>query len=66
MTSSLNPPSSEDQPARHSEQVYLAVQGKSLEPRIDEVSTSWQRSAQQYRVDPDSREVPRILTSPRK
>src|SRR5713226_3828344 len=64
MTSSLYPASSDGRPAQHSEQVYLVAQGQAAEPDIDEVSTSWQRSAAQYHVDPDSREAPRILTSP--
>src|SRR5437879_1398259 len=63
MTSSLYPASSDGRPARHSERVYLVAQGEALEPSIDEVSPSWQRSANQYRVDPDSCEAPRILTS---
>src|SRR5229473_5645007 len=63
MTGSPHPQSPDHGPAQHSEQVYLVAQGKALEPRIDEVSPSWQRSANQYRVDPDSREAPRILTS---
>src|ERR1700719_5358654 len=50
--------------ARHSEQVYLVAQGLVSEPGIEEVSTSWQRSAAQHHVDPDSREAPRILTFP--
>ena len=49
--------------AQHADQVYLVTQGQAAEPIIDEVSTSWQRSAGQYHVDPDSREAPRILTS---
>src|SRR5580700_11070756 len=63
MTSSLHLASSDGRPAQHSEQVYLVAQGEALEPSIDEVSPSWQRSANQYRVDPDSPEAPRILTS---
>jgi AraC-like DNA-binding protein len=49
--------------AQHADQVYLVAQGQAADPIIDEVSTSWQRSAGQYHVDPDSREAPRILTS---
>src|SRR5580692_9425401 len=63
MTSSLHLASSDGRPAQHSEQVYLVAQGEALEPSIDEVSPSWQRSANEYRVDPDSPEAPRILTS---
>ena len=47
----------------HAEHVYLVAQGQAAEPGMDEVATSWQRSANQYRVDPDSPEAPRILTS---
>jgi len=64
----IRPPANHPSPgsprAQHSEQVYLVAQGQAAEPDIDEVSTSWQRSAAQYHVDPDSREAPRILTSP--
>ena len=60
----VNHPSPGSPRAQHSEQVYLVAQGQAAEPDIDEVSTSWQRSAAQYHVDPDSREAPRILTSP--
>ena len=63
MTSSLHLASSDGRPAQHSEQVYLVAQGEALERSIDEVSPSWQRSANQYRVDPDSPEAPQILTS---
>src|SRR5260370_30967896 len=48
---------------QHAEHVYLVAQGQAAEPEIDQVSTSWRRSANQYHVDPDSREAPRILTS---
>ena len=48
--------------APHAERVYLVAQGQAATPSVDEVATSWQRSANQYRVDPDSREAPRILT----
>jgi AraC-like DNA-binding protein len=48
---------------QHAEHVYLVAQGEAAEPEIDQVSTSWRRSANQYHVDPDSREAPRILTS---
>jgi transcriptional regulator of acetoin/glycerol metabolism len=50
-------------PARHSDHVYLVAEGRPAEPGIDEVSTSWQRSANRHRVDPDSLEAPRILTT---
>ncbi len=47
----------------HTEHVFLVAQGDSLAGPIEEVSTSWRRSANQYRVNPDSSEAPRILTS---
>jgi transcriptional regulator of acetoin/glycerol metabolism/AraC-like DNA-binding protein len=50
-------------PAHHDELVHLVAHGQAVGPSIDQVSNSWQRSANQHRVDPDSRERPRILTS---
>jgi transcriptional regulator of acetoin/glycerol metabolism len=50
-------------PAYHGELVQLVARGQPVEPSLDEVSTSWQRSANQHGVDPDSRERPRILTA---
>src|SRR5215204_4957547 len=50
-------------PTDHAELVDLVAQGQTVEPRIDQVSASWQRSANRHRIDPDSRETPRILTS---
>src|SRR6516162_11452727 len=52
-----------DMPARHTEQVYLVAQGQAPELGIDEVATSWQRSANKHGINPDSTEAPRILTS---
>src|SRR5580700_5621264 len=49
--------------AQHGEHVYLVAQGQGAELGIDEVASSWQRSANRFGVDPDSREAPRILTS---
>jgi transcriptional regulator of acetoin/glycerol metabolism/AraC-like DNA-binding protein len=49
--------------AKHVDHVYSVVQGRRAEPTSAEVSSSWQRSAHQHRVDPDGREAPRILTS---
>jgi AraC-like DNA-binding protein len=50
-------------PARHAEGVYLVTQGDTRIPGTDEVSTSWERSANKHGVNPDSSEAPRILTS---
>lgn len=49
--------------ANHADHVYTVVQGRRAEQTSVEVSSSWQRSAHQHRVDPDGREAPRILTS---
>jgi transcriptional regulator of acetoin/glycerol metabolism/AraC-like DNA-binding protein len=50
-------------PARHAERVYSAAQGDVLAEGVEEVSTSWERSANKYGVNPDGSEAPRILTS---
>jgi len=49
--------------AKHADHVYSVVEGRRAEPTSVEVSSSWQRSAHQHRVDPDGHEAPRILTS---
>ena len=49
--------------AQHGEHVYLVAQGQGAELGIDEVASSWQRSANRFGIDPDSREAPRILTA---
>ena len=41
----------------------MVAQGDTSASGVEEVSTSWQRSANQHGVDPDSMEAPRILTS---
>ena len=50
-------------PAHHAELVDLVARGHAVEPSIDQVSASWQRSANRHRIDPDSTERPRILTA---
>jgi transcriptional regulator of acetoin/glycerol metabolism len=50
-------------PLRHAEHVFLVAQGGSPAGPTEEVSTSWRRSANEYHVNPDSSEAPRILTS---
>jgi AraC-like DNA-binding protein len=50
-------------PARHVERVQLVAQGRDPEPRLEEVSTSWQRSTSRHGVDPDSARAPSILTA---
>ena len=41
----------------------MVAQGDTSASGVEEVSTSWQRSANQHGVDPDGTEAPRILTS---
>ncbi|HEX6441193.1 MAG TPA: helix-turn-helix domain-containing protein [Stellaceae bacterium] len=50
-------------PGRHAELVHLVAHGQAVEPGIDEVLVSWQRSATEHRVDADGRQSPRILTA---
>ena len=57
------PPPSIEMPVRHAEHVLLVAQGGTSAGGIEEVSTSWQRSANKHGVSPDSSEAPRILTS---
>jgi transcriptional regulator of acetoin/glycerol metabolism len=49
--------------AGHAEHVYSVAEGATPPPWIDDVSSSWQRSANKYTVDPvDTTRAPRILT----
>src|SRR5262249_61748815 len=50
-------------PARDAEGVYVVAQRNTSVGGADEVSTSWKRSANNHRVNPDSSEAPRILMS---
>lgn len=52
-----------DIPARHVEKVHSVARGQALGQAGDRVSASWRRSANIHRVDPESSEAPRILTS---
>jgi AraC-like DNA-binding protein len=63
MGSLARPLSLIDMPARHAEQVHLVAQGHLPELGIDEVAPSWQRSANNHGINPDSIEAPRILSS---
>ena len=63
MASFPHPVRSIDTPARHIERVGLVAQGDTPIERVEEVATSWQRSADQYGIDTESSEAPRILTS---
>src|SRR5262252_7747625 len=47
----------------HADHVHSVVNGGPPAPAIDEISGSWQRSANKYRVDPADNRAPRILTS---
>jgi AraC-like DNA-binding protein len=51
-----------DTPTQHAEHVYLVAQGDTPAPGIEELSTSWQRCANSYRVNPVTSEAPSILT----
>ncbi len=46
----------------HAEQVYSIAEGTAPYSGIEDVSTSWRRSANKYRVDPADSRAPRILT----
>ena len=48
--------------AGHADHVYSVAQGATPPPGIEEISSSWQRSANKHGVDPDDRNAPRILT----
>jgi transcriptional regulator of acetoin/glycerol metabolism/AraC-like DNA-binding protein len=54
--------SSLDTVAGHTEGVYSVAEGATPPPGIEEVSSSWRRSANKYGVDPVDSEAPRILT----
>ncbi|MDY0885919.1 helix-turn-helix domain-containing protein [Dongia soli] len=47
---------------RHTYDVYSVIAGGLAPPNIEEVSTSWRRSACQYGINPDKSEAPNILT----
>jgi transcriptional regulator of acetoin/glycerol metabolism len=48
---------------KHADRVYAIAEGAEAAPDIEELSTSWQRSANSYGVDPADNKAPRILTS---
>lgn len=48
---------------RHTYDVYSVIAGDLAPPNIEEVSTSWRRSACQYGINPDKSDVPNILSS---
>lgn len=47
---------------RHVETVNAAIGGEANGIEVEEISHSWRRSAEVYRIDTESREAPRILT----
>ncbi len=47
---------------RHAEHVHSVVEGGTPAPGIEEVSTSWQRSARSHGVDPGAAVAPHVLT----
>jgi transcriptional regulator of acetoin/glycerol metabolism/AraC-like DNA-binding protein len=48
--------------AQHAELAYLVAEGAAAAPGIEELSSSWRRSASKYGVDPAADAAPRILT----
>ena len=48
--------------AQHAELAYSVAEGATPTPDIEQFSTSWQRSATRYGVDPADGSAPRILT----
>jgi len=49
--------------AGHAEHVFSVAEGAAPLPAVEPVSSSWQRSATKYGVDPADNKAPRILTS---
>ena len=49
--------------ARHAELVFSVAEGATPAPEIERVSGSWQRSANEFGVDPVDARAPRIVTS---
>jgi transcriptional regulator of acetoin/glycerol metabolism/AraC-like DNA-binding protein len=49
--------------AGHAEHVFSVAEGAAPLPAVEAVSSSWQRSATKYGVDPVDNKAPRILTS---
>ena len=49
--------------AHHAEQAYSVAAGGTPPPDIEELSVSWQRSANRHGVDPSDSEAPHILTA---
>jgi transcriptional regulator of acetoin/glycerol metabolism/AraC-like DNA-binding protein len=49
--------------AQHADRVFLVAEGAKPAPDVEELSTSWQRSANRHGVNPADSTAPRILTS---
>lgn len=49
--------------AHHADRVFSVADGAEPAPDVEELSTSWQRSANRHGVDPTDSTAPRILTS---
>src|SRR5882762_6434633 len=62
MRLSEHPSSSLDTVARHAGHVHAVAEGTTALPGIEKVSSSWQRSANEYGVDPLDGRAPHILT----
>jgi transcriptional regulator of acetoin/glycerol metabolism/AraC-like DNA-binding protein len=52
-----------DMHAYHVEQVHLVAQGETARLGVDDIASSWHRSANSHHIDPESTDTPRILTS---
>ncbi|HTG19684.1 MAG TPA: helix-turn-helix domain-containing protein [Reyranella sp.] len=48
--------------AGHADHVHSVAEGATPPPGTEEISSSWQRSANKHGVDPDDNKAPRILT----
>ena len=48
--------------AQHDEHVFSVAEGAPPGPDIEELSISWQRSANRHGVDPIDSKAPRVLT----
>jgi transcriptional regulator of acetoin/glycerol metabolism len=49
--------------AQHADRVFSVAEGAKPAPDVEELSTSWQRSANRHGVNPTDSTAPRILTS---
>ena len=49
--------------AQHADRVFSVAEGAKPAPDVEELSTSWQRSANRHGVNPADSKAPRILTS---